>query len=122
VRIYGAQSVNTAAMSKSLAARHLVAIENAATLADGLAGQIDDDAFDIGVHALDGIVTLSEDEIARTIAWLHREHQLKVEGAGACGVGAVLFAKLRPETPCAIVVSGGNIDDVRWREIVGANA
>ncbi|TMG79936.1 MAG: threonine/serine dehydratase [Betaproteobacteria bacterium] len=118
VRIYGAQSVNTAAMSKSLAARHLVEIESRATLADGLAGQIDEDALDIGTHALDGIVMLSEDEIARAIAWLHRELELKVEGAGACGVGAVLFQKLRPETPCAIVVSGGNIDDARWREIL----
>jgi threonine dehydratase len=121
VRIYGAQSVNTAAMSKSLAARRVVGIDSAATLADGLAGQIDGDAFDIGVHALDGIVTLTEDEIARAIAWLQREHQLRVEGAGACGVGAVLFEKLHPETPCAIVVSGGNIDDQRWREIVAEN-
>jgi threonine dehydratase len=118
VRIYGAQSVNTAAMAKSLEARRLVEIENVATLADGLAGQIDDDAYDIGVHTLDDIVTLTEDEIARAIRWLHENHDIKVEGAGACGVGALLHNKLRPESPCAVVVSGGNIDEARWKQIV----
>jgi threonine dehydratase len=120
ILIYGAQSVNTAAMSKSLRANRIVAIDNAPTLADGLAGQIDDEAFDIGVHALDDIVTLTEDEIAQSIAWLHREHGTRVEGAGACGVGAILFQKLKPETPCAIVISGANIDEARWKPIVGA--
>jgi threonine dehydratase len=120
VRIYGAQSVNTAAMARSLRAKRIVAIESVPTLADGLAGQIDEDAFDIGVHALDDIVTLTEDEISKSIAWLQREHDARVEGAGACAAGAVLLKKLRPETPCAVVVSGGNIDDERWRRIVGA--
>ena len=34
-------------------------------------------------------------------------------------VGAILHGKLRPETPCAVVVSGGNIDDVKWQKLVG---
>jgi threonine dehydratase len=110
-RILGAQSVNTAAMSRSLAAGHIVEIENAGTLADGLAGQIDDDAFDIGRHALDDIVTLAEDEIAATIGFLWREHRQRVEGAGACGAGAVWTKKFKElKTPAAVVVSGGNID------------
>jgi threonine dehydratase len=103
--------VNTAAMSRSLAAGHLVEIPSVATLADGLAGQIDEDAFDIGRHALDDIVTLGEDEIAAAIAWLAREERATVEGAGAVGVGAVLrraYGAL--DAPIAIVVSGGNID------------
>jgi threonine dehydratase len=118
VRIYGAQSVNTAAMSKSLKSKRIVAIDSVPTLADGLAGQIDADAFDIGKHSLDDIVTLTEEEIAQAIAWFATAHESRVEGAGACGVGAVLLKKLRPETPCAIVVSGGNIDEDRWRGIV----
>jgi len=122
VRIYGAQSVNTAAMSESLKANEVVEIENVATLADGLAGQIDEDALDIGRNSLDQIVTLTEDEIAHSIAWLWREHGARVEGAGACGVGAILLEKLHPEAPCAVVVSGGNIDETRWLEIVQAKS
>jgi threonine dehydratase len=119
VRIYGAQSVNTAAMSRSLSAQRVVDIENLPTLADGLAGQIDEDAFDIGRHGLDDIVALPEEDIARAIAWFAGQHGARVEGAGACGVAAILSGRLKPETPCAVVVSGGNIDERTWSEIVG---
>lgn len=118
VRIYGAQSEKTAAMTRSMRAGRVTEIVNEPTLADGLAGQIDDDALDIGRNALDGIVTLSEDEIAATIAWFSRVHDLRVEGAGACAAGAILHRKLTVETPCTVVVSGGNIDDAVWRRIV----
>jgi threonine dehydratase len=114
VRIAAAQSVNTAAMSRSLAAGRVVEIENLPTLAEGLAGQIDEDALDIGRHAIDDMATLEEEEIGKAIAWLWSTHGERVEGAGACAAGAVLFRKLQSiKTPAAIVVSGGNIDDAR---------
>ena len=122
VRIVGAQSENTAAMSRSLAAGRLVEIESVPTLADGLAGQIDAEAFDIGQQGLDEIVTLSESEVAQSIAWLWKEHGQRVEGAGACGVGAVLLGRVQLATPAAVVVSGGNIDRERFDRIVGAPA
>ena len=53
VRIAGAQSVNTAAMSLSLTAGKVTHIDSLPTLADGLAGDIDEFAFDIGKKALD---------------------------------------------------------------------
>jgi threonine dehydratase len=119
VRIVGAQSENTAAMSLSLAAGHVVEIDNLPTLADGLAGQIDDYAFDVGQHAIDDIVTVSEGDIARSIEWLWTEHKQRAEGAAACGVGAVALRKLgRIATPAAIVVSGGNIDPAKFEKIV----
>jgi len=118
VRIVGAQSENTAAMSRSLAAGHLVEIESVATLADGLAGQIDDEAFDIGRHGLDEIAVVSEAEIGRAIAWLWEEEHQRVEGAGACGVAAVLLEHVRVRTPAAIVVSGGNIDAAKFERLL----
>jgi threonine dehydratase len=118
VKIIGAQSENTAAMSRSLAAGHLVEIESLPTLADGLAGQIDDEAFDIGRHGLDAMVVLSEAEIARAIAWLWEAEHQRVEGAGACGAGAVLLEHVRIATPAAIVVSGGNIDAAKFDRVL----
>ena len=111
IRIIGAQSVNTAAMARSLAAARVVDIPSVPTLADGLAGQIDAEALDIGQHGLDEMVVLDEEEIASAIAWLARHERAVVEGSGAVGVGAILHrkaAKLR--TPAVVVISGGNID------------
>src|SRR5215831_14948879 len=118
VRIIGAQSEKTAAMSRSLAAGRIVEIENEPTLADGLAGQIDEEAFDIGRRALDEIVTLTEREIAESIGFLWKEHSQRVDGAGACAAGAMWKRKLAAlPTPAAIVVSGGNIDDSKLEAI-----
>ena len=118
VAIHGAQSDQTAAMSRSLAAGRLVEIPSAPTLADGLAGQIDEEALEIGRHALDGIVTLTEDEIGRAIAWLALHEGITVEGAGAVGVAALLAGRLPGlPTPAAVVVSGRNIDRARWEEV-----
>jgi threonine dehydratase len=119
VRIVGAQSENTAAMSRSLEAREIVHIPSVPTLADGLAGDIDEVAFDIGLHALDEIHTVTEDAIGRAIAWLAREEDLVVEGAGAVGVAAILERKIAlPAGPAAIVLSGGNIDSERHESLL----
>lgn len=113
VRIVGAQSVNTAAMARSLQVDHVVAIENAPTLADGLAGQIDEQALAIGRHGLDDIVTVTEAEIGQAILWMLDQHGMKVEGAGAVGVAGILSGKLKVHGETVVVVSGGNIDDAR---------
>lgn len=118
VRIAGAQSVNTAAIARSLAESRVVEIESLPTLADGLAGQIDDFALDIAQHGLDEIVTLSEEEIGRAIVWLDAHQGVRAEGAGACAAGAVLFGKLRElPTPAVILISGGNIDADKFDEL-----
>jgi len=122
-RIAGAQSVKTAAMARSMAAGRVVDIEDEATIAEGLAGQIDEAGLEIGQHALDTIVTVSEEQIGGAIAWLWREHGARVEGAGAAGTAALLAGALAPlATPAAIIVSGGNIDASRFEQLAGDEA
>ncbi len=119
VRIVGAQSEHTAAMSRSLESNEVVHIPSVATLADGLAGDIDEVALDIGMKALDAIHTVREDSIGHAIAWLAREENLVVEGAGAVGVAALLERHIsHPEGPLAVVVSGGNIDSERHESLL----
>ena len=119
-RIFGAQSVHTAAMARSLAAGRVVPIPSEPTLADGLAGGIDDFALDVGQHALDAIVTLEEDAIADAIRFLRKEESVVAEGSGAVGIAALRTSALRVEMfPAAVVVSGGNIDESRLRELGG---
>jgi threonine dehydratase len=119
VRLVGAQSVKTNAMAASLAAGRRVDVPVPPTLADGLAGQIDDEGFAIGRESLDEIVTVTEQEIAAAIAWLSHEHDMRVEGSGAVGVAALLHRRVNLlASPVGVVLSGGNIDDMRWRAIV----
>ena len=120
VRIVGAQSEHTDAMARSLAADRRVEIGNAPTLADGLAGQIDDEGLAIGQFAIDEMVVVSESQVADAVAWLAQVHGLRVEGSGAVGVAAVrAYTGTHWRGPIAVVVSGGNIDDACWESIVG---
>ena len=123
VRILGAQSVHTAAMARSLAADQVVPIANETTLADGLAGGIDEFALDVGRHALDAIVMLQEEQIADAIRFLHGTENVVAEGSGAVGVAALRTGALRVERfPAAIVISGRNIDDTRLNSVMSAAA
>jgi len=118
-RIVGVQSEATNAMALSLAAGRVVHVDVIPTLADGLAGQVDDVGFAIGSVAIDAMITVRETEIAEAMRWLAREHELRVEGSGAVATAALLHG-LVPDLagPAVAVVSGGNVDDVRWRTIV----
>lgn len=124
VRIVGAQSVRTAAMTRSVAAGHVVEIASERTLADGLAGQIDDEALAIGQACLDDIVALREAAIGDAIGWLHTHEGLRVEGAGAVTVAALLDAVRAgraPVTgPIVAIVSGRNIDADRHAALLAA--
>ena len=90
VRIVGVQGTRSNAMARALEAGKLVPVSHERTLADGLSGDIDDFALDVGKHSLDVLAIVTEEEIAMAIAWLSREEGLVVEGSGAVGVAALL--------------------------------
>ena len=118
-RIIGAQSVKTAAMARSIAVGRVVEIEDEPTIAEGLAGQIDEAGLEIGQRSLDEIVTVSEEQIGVTIEWLWRNHGARVEGAGAVATASVLSRVVSSlPTPAAIIVSGGNIDAAKFEQLV----
>ena len=112
VRIIGVQSEETAVMTRSLAAGRILDIPVTPTLADGLSGAIDADAFHIGQYCADEMVLVSEAELGETIAWLWREEGLTVEGAGAVTVAAIRHGHIaQPAGPVVALVSGRNIDE-----------
>ena len=123
VRIIGAQSVTTNAMALSLEAGRVIDIPVVETLADGLAGGIDAHALDVGRHALDAMVTVSESDIERAIATLAGDENVVAEGAGAVGVAALLAGAVGDvRGPVVAVISGGNIDREVLERIVAASA
>ncbi|HVE77462.1 MAG TPA: pyridoxal-phosphate dependent enzyme [Gemmatimonadaceae bacterium] len=117
IRIIGVQGDRTQAAARALEAGRVVDVPVVPTLADGLTGQIDVEAFENVREVVDRIVIVSEEEIAAAIAWMYRESEGVAEGAGAVGVAAVLGGRLgRVEGPVVVIVSGGNIDpDVHER-------
>jgi threonine dehydratase len=119
VRIIGAQTERTNAMAAALAAGHLVEIPSLPTLADGLAGQIDDDALAIGRFGLDEIAVITEEETAAAVRWLWTTERVRAEGSGAVTVGALLAKRVSVDAfPAVCIVSGGNIDEARFEEVL----
>ncbi len=118
-RILGAQSIRTNAMALALEQGHAVDIPDLPTLADGLAGRVDEEMYQQGRAALDAIVTVSEEAIAEAIRFLHETHDLVVEGSGAVGVAALRSGGIKPQAfPVAVTVSGANIDAATWQRLV----
>ncbi|HEX6598347.1 MAG TPA: threonine/serine dehydratase [Gemmatimonadaceae bacterium] len=120
--IIGVQSEATNAMAASLAAGARVEVEVVPTLADGLAGQVDEEGFAIGRIAIDTMITVRESEIAGAMRWLAQEHDLHAEGSGAVATAALLHGHVTEVAgPAVVVISGGNVDDARWRAITATS-
>ena len=107
--------------TRSLAAGHLVEIDVGATLADGLAGNLDPDTitFDLVRQHVAGIVTVTEAEIRAAIHDLVAEERLIAEGAAAVAVAALLSGRVKTRgRRVAVVLTGANIDPAALREII----
>ena len=111
-KVYGVQAEGAPGMCKAFTEKHNVTLEKVSTFADGIAVKTPGELTrELCCEYADGIVTVSDDEIATAILTLMEKQKLVAEGAGAAGVAAVLAKKLdlAGRKVCA-VVSGGNID------------
>ncbi len=111
-RVYGVQAKNASAMYDSLNEGKIVKLESVSTIADGIAVKAPGElTYKLCKQYLDGMITVSEDEIASAILTLMENQKLIAEGAGAASVAAVMHNKLPIEDKnVACIVSGGNID------------
>ena len=99
-------------MASSLECHRRIHLNNVSTIADGIAVKEPGiNTFDFCNRYVDGIVTVSEDEIAAAILNLIEKQKLVAEGAGAVSVAAVMFNKIPVKDKKVVcLVSGGNID------------
>jgi threonine dehydratase len=108
VRVVGVEPVGAARMTASVAAGRPVALDTTASIADGLLTLRPGDITFAHVQAfVDGIVTVTDDEIAAAVRWLFHEARIVAEPSGAAAVAAALEAR---EPDAVAVVSGGNVD------------
>lgn len=112
VKVYGVQAHGAASMLRSIEKAHRECLPSVSTVADGIAvKEPGEHTFEICSKYVDGIVTVTEDEICAAILALMEQQKLIAEGAGAVAVAAAMFNKVPvagKKTIC--VVSGGNID------------
>jgi threonine dehydratase len=136
VQVFGVQPAHAPALHAALHAGHRVVVEEAPTLAAGLAGNLEDGSVTLpiilgGLGRARGIVLVSERGIARAIrGFVEHDHQI-VEGSGAVGAAALLEQEderrkrpgppdpgpdrtrepsLSGQGPVGLLVTGRNID------------
>lgn len=112
-KVYGVQAAGAPSMYDSINKGEIIELESVSTIADGIAVKKPGDlTFEMCKKYLDGVVTVTEDEIATAILTLMETQKTVAEGAGASSVAAVMFDKV-PEVKgknIVCVISGGNID------------
>ncbi|WP_028811683.1 threonine ammonia-lyase [Streptomyces flavidovirens] len=119
VRIIGVQAANAACYPPSLAAGRPVSVDTRQTMADGIkVGRPGDVPFAVINHLLDGVVTVTEDELSSALLLCLERAKMVVEPAGASPVAALLSKPESFEGPVVAVLSGGNVDPLLMQRIL----
>jgi threonine dehydratase len=119
VRVIGVQSATAAAFPPSLAAGKPVRLSKYRTIADGIAvGAPGELTFAHVSKLVDDIVTVTEEDISRSLLLLLEHCKLVAEPAGSVGVAALLSGVVAAETPAVAVLSGGNIDPLLILKVI----
>ena len=82
-----------------------------------LVNEVGDKNFKIAQQNNLKICTVSEIEIKNAIKMLNRYNNIKAEGAGAAALACAIKYELKDKR-CICIISGGNIDDNKYKEII----
>lgn len=119
IQVFGVEPEAADALARSMEAGKIVSIKSGETIADGLRpsapGELN---FEICRRYVDRVVRVSDEEIARAVIFLLQKAKLLVEPSGAAGVAALLAGKLTSSGPCAVILSGGNIEPAMLRRLL----
>jgi threonine dehydratase len=112
-RVYGVAAQNSAALSAAMTAGRVVETEHRDTLADGVAGGMDEDSITLplAVSVVDEVVTCTEADIANALRELAFKENQIVEGAAALALAGFLKVADRCRGQKNVVVlCGANFD------------
>lgn len=120
-RIIGVSASNSAALAASIKAGRVVETQHLDTLADGVAGGVDEDAITLALatEVIDRVVHCSEEEIVsalRTLAWT--EKQLVEGAAGLALAGYLADQKQYAGQTSVVVLCGANFDDAKLLQAI----
>ncbi|WP_026256042.1 threonine/serine dehydratase [Mycobacterium sp. 155] len=118
-KIFGVEPELAADTAEALDSGHLVdwpVAQRNRTIADGLRSTPSALTFAHLQHVLDGVITVTEDEIRAAIRELAYRAHLVVEPSGAVALAGYHRGQL-PKGPAVVIVSGGNIEPALLRAI-----
>ncbi len=113
IRVYGVQSSGAPSMLNSLEHRKIETLASVSTVADGIAvKEPGHKTFELCSKYVDGVVSVTDDQVSAAILALIEKQKMIAEGAGAVSLAAVLFGKIPDVKGKKVVclISGGNID------------
>ncbi|ERL90907.1 hypothetical protein D910_08252 [Dendroctonus ponderosae] len=113
VKVIGVESERCASYSQAMANGGPTFTPIEGTLADGLAvPEVGYNAWETSRNLLDKLVVVKEEYIALAILRFIENEKCVVEGAGACGLAAILSGQLEEfrGKRLVLILSGGNID------------
>ncbi|HYT29990.1 MAG TPA: pyridoxal-phosphate dependent enzyme [Actinomycetota bacterium] len=121
IRVTGVEPAAADDTARSFAAGRRVRIPPPATIADGL--QVDmpgELTFEVNRRLVDGIATVSEDEIVDAMVFLFDRMKVVVEPSGAVAVAALLAGRVDGVTGRRVgaILSGGNVSAARFAGLV----
>jgi threonine dehydratase len=121
VKVVAVESSASRAVSAAVAAGRIEEVEIGSTIADGVSGNLEPGS--VTPEILSGhaeLTAVTDAEIHAAMRWLFTEHGLVVEGAGACGVAAVLAGKVEVTGRLVVVLSGRNITVESYTEALNS--
>ncbi len=113
IRVYGVQSAGAPSMLNSIKDNKIETLDSVSTIADGIAVKEPGvNTFNLCEKYVDGIVSVTDDQVSAAILALIEKQKMIAEGAGAVALAAVMFDKIPDIKGKKVVclVSGGNID------------
>jgi threonine dehydratase len=93
------------------------------TLADGLAGAIENGSLTIPImqRTVDKVILVSEEAISSAISYAWNHYEQKIEGSAAVTLAAVLEGKIATR-PLVLIMTGGNIQSETFSVIISNNS
>jgi threonine dehydratase len=115
IRVYGVEPAAGDDATQSFVKKRLVTIAVPDTIADGARtpslGKL---TFPIVLRYVDGMITVTDEELARAMFFLWERMKVVVEPTGALAFTALFTKKLKIEGKrVGVILSGGNVD-LRW--------
>jgi threonine dehydratase len=121
-KLYAAEVATAAPLAASLAAGAVQVVEYQPSFVDGIGSKtVLPQMLDRARELIEGALVASLAEVAAAVRLLAERNRIIAEGAGACPVACALSGRAGAGK-IACVVSGGNIDAMKLRTILGGDS